>query len=51
MEPPPHDMPPGTTEKDYYRGNVVGYLQVAGDDGAGRGVGGEPERAGWQESA
>ena len=29
MEAPPHDMPPGTTEKDYYRGNVVGYMQVA----------------------
>jgi NADH-quinone oxidoreductase subunit I len=33
MEPAPHDMPPGTTEKDYYRGRVIGYMQVAeGDD-------------------
>jgi NADH-quinone oxidoreductase chain I len=35
MEPAPHDMPPGTTEKDYYRGNVVGYMQVVeGSDAA-----------------
>jgi NADH-quinone oxidoreductase chain I len=32
MEPPPHEMPPGTTEKDYYRGNVTGYMAVRGRD-------------------
>ncbi len=36
MEPPPHDMPPGTTEKDCYRGNVVGYMQVTERGGAAR---------------
>jgi NADH-quinone oxidoreductase subunit I len=33
MEPAPHDMPPGTTEKDYYRGNITGYMSVRGHDG------------------